>query len=171
MRKTNNKIIKIEARLSRVLFPKYPEILGRGDNTYGIVSWNPMLVLEGEIQTDSWGSIVVKGNYEEEIDTKTDYTIIAKEVYDEQRGTQYELIGDLDTNTDTKVTQTLTTTNAEYSILGMADAAATANKTNTTRFSTGITMNPSTNTITASVLKGSLDGSYLTGTIDGGELT
>ena len=92
MRKTNNKIIKIEARLSRVLFPKYPEILGRGDNTYGIVSWNPMLVLEGEIQTDSWGSIVVKGNYEEEIDPKTDYTIIAKEVYDEQRGTQYELM-------------------------------------------------------------------------------
>ena len=68
MRKINNKIIKIEARLSRVLFPKYPEILGKGDNTYGIVSWNPMLVLEGEIQTDSWGSIVVKGNYEEEID-------------------------------------------------------------------------------------------------------
>lgn len=86
-------------------------------------------------------------------------------------GTQYELVGDIDTNTDTKVTQTLTTTNAEYSILGMADAAATANKTNTTRFSTGITMNPSTNTITASVFKGSLDGSYLTGTIDGGELT
>ena len=31
----------------------------------------------------------------------------------------------------------------------MADAAATANKTNTTRFATGITINPSTNAITA----------------------
>lgn len=92
MRKTSNKIIKIEARLSRVLFPKYPEILGRGDNTFGIVSWCPMLVLEGEVQTDNWGNLVVKGNYEEEIDPKTDYTIIAKEVHDEQRGTQYELM-------------------------------------------------------------------------------
>lgn len=92
MKKTSNKIIKIEARLNRVLFPKYPEILGRGDNTFGIVSWCPMLVLEGEPQTDNWGNLVVKGNYEEEIDIKTDYTIIAKEVHDEQRGTQYELM-------------------------------------------------------------------------------
>ena len=88
MKKTSNKIIKIEARLNRILFPKYPEILGRGDNTFGIVSWCPMLVLKGEPQTDNWGNLVVKGNYEEEIDIKTDYTIIAKEVYDEQRGTQ-----------------------------------------------------------------------------------
>jgi len=92
VKKTSNKIIKIEARLSRVLFPKYPDILGQGDNTYGIVSWCPMLVLEGDVQTDNWGNLVVKGNYEEEIEPKTDYTIIAKEVYDEQRGIQYELM-------------------------------------------------------------------------------
>jgi len=89
---TSNNIIKIEARLSKILFPKYPEILGKGDNIFGIVSWYPMAVLEGEIQTDNWGNLVIKGNYEEEINPRIDYTIIAKEIYDEQRGTQYELI-------------------------------------------------------------------------------
>ncbi len=84
-------IVKLEARLNRILFPKYPEILGR-DNTYGIVSWYPMLILEGEVETDNWGNIIVKGDYEEEIDPKLDYTIIAKEVIDPQRGKQYELM-------------------------------------------------------------------------------
>lgn len=90
MKKTNN-IIKIEARLSKVLFPKYPEVLGV-DNTYGIVSWYPMNVIEGEPVIDSWGTLVIKGTYEETIDCKEDYTIIAKEVQDEQRGKQYELL-------------------------------------------------------------------------------
>lgn len=53
-----------------------------------------------------------------------------------------------DNNTDTKVTQTLTTTNAEYALLAMADASATANKTNTARFSSAVTLNPSTQRIT-----------------------
>ena len=92
MKKTSNNIIKIEARLSKILFPKYPEILGRGDSTFGIVSWCPMLVLEGDVQTDNWGNLVIKGNYEEEIEPKTDHTIIAKEIYDDQRGIQYDLI-------------------------------------------------------------------------------
>ena len=79
-------------------------------------------------------------------------------------GTQYELVGDINTDTNTKVTQTLTSTAAEYSILGMADAAATATKTNGTRFSTGMTMNPSTNTITATTFKGALSGNAATAT-------
>ena len=72
-------------------------------------------------------------------------------VYD---GAQYELIGDVNTDTNTKVTQTVTTTNAEYALLAMADAAATANKTNSTRFASAVTLNPSTGTITATKLKG-----------------
>jgi exodeoxyribonuclease V alpha subunit len=92
---TNN-IIKIEGKVSKILFPKYPEILGK-DNTYGIVSWIPMLVLEGEPTTDDFGTIVVKGTYEEIINPAKNYTIIAKEVTDEKRGKQYELmfIGEL----------------------------------------------------------------------------
>lgn len=95
MKKTN-KIIKIEGRLNRVLFPKYPEVLGK-DSTFGIVSWVPMLVLEGEPVTDNFGGLVIKGSYEEEIDQWKNYTIIAKETEDEKRGMQYELlfIGDL----------------------------------------------------------------------------
>lgn len=51
-----------------------------------------MLVLEGEPVLDNYDSLVIKGNYEEEIDFNKNYTIVAKEVNDEQRGTQYELI-------------------------------------------------------------------------------
>lgn len=90
MKKTSN-IIKIEARLNRILFPKYPETLGI-DNSFGIVSWYPMNVIEGDPTLDSWGSLIIKGTYEEEISFQEDYTIIAKEVYDEQRGVQYELM-------------------------------------------------------------------------------
>ena len=57
------------------------------------------------------------------------------------------------TNTDTKVTQTITTTDAEYALLAMADAAATANKTNSARFASAVTLNPSTQRITAKGLK------------------
>lgn len=90
MKKTSN-IIKFEGNLNRILFPKYPEVLGK-DNDFGIVSWNPVNVLEGEPIIDSWGSLIVKGIYSEELDCHKDYTIIAKEIYDEQRGTQYELM-------------------------------------------------------------------------------
>lgn len=90
MKKTSN-IIKIEAKLNRVLFPKYPEILGK-DNTFGIVSWYPLNVIEGDPVIDSWGALIVKGTYTEEIDYNKEYTIVAKEVYNEQRGTQYELM-------------------------------------------------------------------------------
>ena len=76
-------------------------------------------------------------------------------VYD---GAQYELIGDVNTDTNTKVTQTVTTTNAEYALLAMADAAATTNKTNSTRFASAVTLNPSTQRITAKGLKSPAPG-------------
>ena len=78
---------------------------------------------------------------------------VYKFVYD---GTNYELIGDIntDTNTDTKVTQTVTTTNAEYALLTMADASATATKTNGARFASAVTLNPSTKKITCAGLSG-----------------
>ena len=84
-------------------------------------------------------------------------------VYD---GTNYELVGDIntDTNTDTKVTQTVTTTNAEYPILASVDANKTATSTTTTRFDSSITLNPGTNTITAGTFKGALSGNATTAT-------
>ena len=84
-------------------------------------------------------------------------------VYD---GTNYELVGDIvtDTNSDTKVTQTVTTTNAEYPILASVDAKKTATSTTTTRFDSSITLNPGTNTITASTFKGALSGNATTAT-------
>lgn len=67
-----------------------------------------------------------------------------------------------DNNTDTKVTQTVTTTNAEYPILTTADAKKTASSTTTARFDSAITLNPGTNTITAGTFKGNLSGNAST---------
>lgn len=65
-------------------------------------------------------------------------------------GTQYELVGDINTDTNTKVTQTVTTTNASYPLL-LAPSGQTATTTTTSYFDSGVTLNPSTNTIAANV--------------------
>ena len=53
-------------------------------------------------------------------------------------------------NTDTKVTQTVTTSNATYPLL-LAPNGQTATTTTTSYFDSGVTLNPSTNTIAANV--------------------
>ena len=63
-----------------------------------------------------------------------------------------------DTNTDTKVKQTVTTGNYEYPLLTTATAAQTATDTAEARFAAGVTLNPSTKTITATTFKGALSG-------------
>lgn len=55
-----------------------------------------------------------------------------------------------DSNTDTKVTQTVTTTNANYPLL-LAPSGQTATQTTTSYFNSGVTLNPSTNTIAANI--------------------
>ena len=51
--------------------------------------------------------------------------------------------------TDTKVTQTVTTTSAEYPVLMSADAGKTTTSTTGARFAADVTVNPSTDAITA----------------------
>lgn len=85
-----NDIIKIEGKHNYTLFPKFPKVLGEDDDTsFGIVSWTVYTVLEGECTSDS---IVIKGDYNEEIDPNRIYTILAKEVEHEKYGKQYQLI-------------------------------------------------------------------------------
>lgn len=55
-----------------------------------------------------------------------------------------------DNNTDTKVKQTATTTNASYPLL-LAPSGQTETSTTTSYFDSGVTLNPSTNTIEANV--------------------
>lgn len=72
-------------------------------------------------------------------------------------GTQYELVGDLDTNSDYKVTQTNTTTNADYRVLFSINANDN-NETNSVRKSANLKFNPSTGNLTATKFTGSLAG-------------
>ena len=60
------------------------------------------------------------------------------------------VISSTDNNTDTKVTQTVTTSNASYPLL-LAPSGQTTTATTTSYFDSGVTLNPSTNTIAANV--------------------
>ena len=65
-------------------------------------------------------------------------------------GAHYELVGDVNTDSDTKVSQNLTTANAEYPLL-LGPNGQTTNVTTTAYFDSGVTLNPSTNTIAANI--------------------
>ena len=65
-------------------------------------------------------------------------------------GAHYELVGDVNTDSDTKVTQAVTTVNAEYPLL-LGPDGQTTNVTTTAYFDSGVTLNPSTNTIAANI--------------------
>ena len=67
------------------------------------------------------------------------------------------------TNTDTLMTQNVSTTNATYPILLCATANATANQgAKTGIFGSGVKVNPSTSTISATTFSGSLSGNAAT---------
>ena len=65
-------------------------------------------------------------------------------------GTATDLYCQTNTNTDTKVKQTVTTTDASYPLL-LAPSGQTATTTTSSYFDSGVTLNPSTNTITANI--------------------
>lgn len=66
-------------------------------------------------------------------------------------------------NTDTKVTETVTTTSGNYPLL-FKNTTATATITDTARFGSGITANPSDSSITATTFNGALNGNASTAT-------
>lgn len=67
------------------------------------------------------------------------------------------------TNTDTKVVQTPSTTAGEYALLAKDNTGVTTT-TSGSVFSDGVTVNPNTKTITASIFKGSLHGNATSAT-------
>ena len=86
---------------------------------------------------------------------------IYKFVYD---GSQYELIGDINTDTNNKVTMTVTTTDTEYPILTTYAGNRTTTATEGARFAANVKINPSDNSITASKINSNLTtGTYVQG--------
>lgn len=79
-------------------------------------------------------------------------------------GTQWDLVGEIDTNSDTKVTQNAAITNAgEYPVL-LAYSTATSKVTNALNKASTLTYNPSTQILTAPTFKGALTGNANTAT-------
>ena len=66
-------------------------------------------------------------------------------------------------NTDTKVTQTVSTTAGEFALLAK-DQTAVTTTTRGSVFAAGVTVNPSTKTVTATTFKGALSGNATTAT-------
>lgn len=85
-------------------------------------------------------------------------------VYD---GESYQLIGDIDTNIDTKVMQSLSTEDVDYPVLfsyaNKNDTAADIN--NGSYRNNSIYVNPQTGTLTATTLKGYLNGNAKSATV------
>ena len=67
-----------------------------------------------------------------------------------------------DNNTDTKVTQTAKSDNVNYPLLGAYAASPTSGTAADVVYDTGMHMNPSTNTITATTFAGNLSGNATT---------
>jgi hypothetical protein len=67
------------------------------------------------------------------------------------------------TNTDSKVLQTVSTTAGEFALLAK-DQTAVTTTTSGSVFASGVTVNPSTKTITATTFKGALSGNATTAT-------
>lgn len=67
------------------------------------------------------------------------------------------------TNTDSKVLQTVSTTAGEFALLAK-DQTAVTTTTSGSVFASGVTVNPSTETITATMFKGALSGNATTAT-------
>lgn len=65
-----------------------------------------------------------------------------------------------DSNTDTKVTQTVRTTNGSFPLLLRGTSAGTTTTTTTTSFATAITANPSTGALTATSVYGAVWNDY-----------
>ena len=91
----SSNLIKIKAYYNGCSYPKYPQILGKGDNTFGITHWDILDVEEGEPLLNKRSgseSLAIKGNFFEPLKHKTPYTIIATNPETNQYGVTYELM-------------------------------------------------------------------------------
>lgn len=80
-------------------------------------------------------------------------------------GTQYELLGDINTDTNNAVSQSVSASNATYPILFCGTANATENQGNKGAFfGAGVKVNPSTSEVIASKFTGALNGNANTAT-------
>lgn len=91
----NNNIIKVQAYLNSIVFPKPPNILGTENNNWGVTKWRVSLVYDGEVKFKSKNTneISVVGPYfYGPIVPEKPYKIMAKEAWDEKFGLQYDII-------------------------------------------------------------------------------
>lgn len=79
-------------------------------------------------------------------------------------GTNWDLVGDINTDTDTKVTQTNTTTSADYRLL-MSSTADDTSRAEAARKNANLKYNPSTGVLSAPVFSGSVDASNINGVV------
>lgn len=99
MNENENKknIVKIKGMLSRILFPRPANDLGKNDSSsFGITVWEVIDIIEGKLKDESNVNgiikITVKGDFGHPINDGKVYIILGQEIIDEKYGLQYELL-------------------------------------------------------------------------------
>lgn len=99
----NDDILNFTGRVYKIVFPKWPEELGYGGNTYGIVLWKILNIktlpecsaidiedLENSLVVDN--IVTVKGEYGIPLKEGQEYNVVGLADFSEKYGEQYKLI-------------------------------------------------------------------------------
>ena len=99
----NDDILNFTGRVYKIVFPKWPEELGYGGNTYGIVLWKILNIktlpecsaidiedLKNSLVVDN--IVTVKGEYGIPLKEGQEYNVVGLADFSEKYGEQYKLI-------------------------------------------------------------------------------
>lgn len=88
-------IIRVQASLVHVIYPKFPAVIGSPGNEWGTTIWKVSRVDLGNVKYENTMSPTIKvvgDKFDEPINSDKSYVIVAQEGWSEKYGFQYELI-------------------------------------------------------------------------------
>lgn len=90
-----NTVIRVQASLVHVIYPKFPKVVGTPGNEWGNTIWKVNRVDSGNVKYENNNNTTIKvvgDNFDEPIMTDKNYIILAKEGWSEKYGFQYDLV-------------------------------------------------------------------------------
>ena len=89
-----NTIIRVQASLVHVIYPRFPKVVGTPGNEWGNTIWKINQVVSGNVKYENDNGITIKvvGDFDEPVSSDKRYIILAKEGWSDKYGFQYDLI-------------------------------------------------------------------------------